>query len=133
MADSSGLLLVPVSVGELVDKITILEIKARRISDPDQLANICRERDILVAAHDDAQIENPAIAALRTHLAEVNESLWDIEDAIRDCERRGDFGEEFVALARSVYRKNDERARLKGEISRAAGSALVEEKSYRAY
>jgi hypothetical protein len=126
-------ILVPVPVGELVDKITILEIKSERMTDAAQLANVRRELVALRAAAGsiacDAQV-------LRWHTAElkrVNEMLWDIEDSIRACEAQGDFGERFVALARAVYRNNDERARLKRAINLAAGSRFVEEKSYAAY
>lgn len=126
-------ILVPISVGELIDKITILEIKSERMIDRGQLANVQRE---LVALREAGARVSCDAHTLRQHTADlkrVNETLWEIEDAIRECEARGDFGERFVALARAVYRHNDERARLKKAISLASGSRLIEEKSYAAY
>ncbi len=123
----------PVSFGELLDKIAILQIKSERMTDADKLANVRRELDALSATW----LEHPAadvrIVELRAGLKAVNERLWNIEDDIRDCERRQDFGEEFIWLARAVYFENDDRARIKKEINRALGSAYVEEKSYREY
>lgn len=124
---------VPVSVGELLDKIAILEIKAERITDPAKRANVLRELEVLREVWDASPIAGLDLADLRRALREVNERLWDIEDAIRDKERLGDFGAAFIELARSVYLENDERARIKREINRLTGSALVEEKSYREY
>lgn len=121
-------LLAPVSWGELVDKITILEIKAARIADPAKLANIRHELQALTQVRDAKGIAPPALVS---ELRRVNEQLWDIEDLIRECEERGDFGPAFVALARSVYKTNDRRAALKRQINDAMGSELVEEKSYR--
>ena len=123
---------VPVSWGEFVDKITILEIKAERIADAGKRANVetelrlLRERLGAVAA-------DPVIVRLHAALRSVNEELWVIEDDIRDRERDGDFGPRFVELARAVYRTNDRRAELKREINDALGSGIVEEKSYRPY
>lgn len=122
---------VPVSWGELIDKITILEIKNARIADPVKRANVARELAALVAARDAAGTVPPPVAALADELREVNEALWEIEDAIRECEAAGDFSARFVALARDVYRTNDRRAALKRRINQAMGSELVEEKSYR--
>ena len=121
-------LLAPVSWGELIDKITILEIKAARIADAAKLANIRRELQALIAVRD---AQGTAPAALVAELSQVNEQLWDIEDRIRECEQRGDFGAAFIELARSVYKTNDRRAALKRKINDAMGSELVEEKSYR--
>jgi hypothetical protein len=121
----------PVSWGELIDKITILEIKARRIADPAKRANVARELAALVAARDVGGALPPAIAPLADELRAVNEALWEIEDAIRDCEAAGDFSAKFVDLARRVYKTNDRRAALKRGINAALGSDLVEEKSYR--
>lgn len=121
-------LLAPVSWGELIDKITILEIKAARIADAAKLANIRRELQALIAVRD---AQGTAPAALVAELGQVNEQLWDIEDRIRECEQRGDFGAAFIELARSVYKTNDRRAALKRKINDAMGSELVEEKSYR--
>lgn len=123
---------VPISWGELIDKITILEIKARRLSEAAARTNVDRElallRDIAAPALTDAQI-----ADLADQLRRQNETLWDIEDRIRDKERAGQFDTDFIALARSVYQSNDRRGALKREINQALGSVLIEEKSYRPY
>ncbi|MBL8707542.1 MAG: hypothetical protein JNM30_22010, partial [Rhodospirillales bacterium] len=111
-----------------IDKITILEIKAARIADAAKLANIRRELQALIAVRD---AQGTAPAALVAELGQVNEQLWDIEDRIRECEQRGDFGAAFIELARSVYKTNDRRAALKRKINDAMESELVEEKSYR--
>ena len=124
---------VPVSWGELLDKITILEIKAERIADPAKTANVAKELAALCATRDAAGVDLVPLAALVGALREVNAALWRIEDDIRDCERQGDFGARFVALARDVYRTNDKRAALKRQVNEALGSELVEEKSYAAY
>ena len=124
---------VPVSWGELLDKITILEIKAERIADPAKTANVAKELAALRATRDAAGVDLAPLAALVGALREVNAALWRIEDDIRDCERQGDFGARFVALARDVYRTNDKRAALKRQVNEALGSELVEEKSYAAY
>lgn len=122
----------PVSWGELIDKITILEIKSARLSAPEALANVRRELAALEAAA--APLAGDAeLAGLRAELAQVNGVLWDIEDRIREKEAAKDFGVEFVELARSVYRTNDRRAALKREINGLTGSELVEEKSYADY
>ena len=123
----------PVSFGELLDKIAILQIKSERMTDPDKLTNVRKELDALSAtwlAHPAAQQH---IVELRAELKAVNERLWEIEDDIRACERSQDFGGEFIRLARAVYFENDDRARIKKEINRALGSAYVEEKSYQDY
>ncbi|MCD9045969.1 hypothetical protein [Luteimonas sp. MHLX1A] len=135
-------ILVPVSFGELLDKIAILQIKAERISDPAKLANVRQELSALERtwmAHP-APARTPGVEAgaaglpaLRAELKAVNERLWDIEDAIRLKDRAGEFDGEFVRLARSVYLENDERARVKKEINLLLGSGYVEEKSYRDY
>lgn len=126
-------ILVEVSAGELIDKITILEIKAAHISAPDKLANIRTELDTLIAARDQALGSPPGLAALGATLKDINQTLWEVEDAIRDCERRGDFGDAFIALARRVYHTNDRRAAVKRQINDLLGSRLIEEKSYAAY
>ena len=120
----------PCPLGELIDKITILRIKAQRIGEPEKLVNIRRELALLeqLALKDGAS--SPPIDGLTGQLAAVNARLWGIEDAIRACEREGDFGPRFVKLAQSVYRENDTRAAIKRAINTLAGSALVEEKSY---
>jgi hypothetical protein len=120
----------PCSLGELIDKITILRIKAERIREQDKLDNVRRELALLERlAHQDGP-SGPPIDCLTDKLAAVNQRLWNIEDAIRTCERNGDFGPRFVALAQSVYRENDARAAIKRAINTLANSALVEEKSY---
>ncbi|MCB9766499.1 MAG: hypothetical protein H6739_42385 [Alphaproteobacteria bacterium] len=124
---------VPLSPGELLDKITILEIKAERIQDPAKRRNVARELALLRevrAAHVPASAE---LAALVTELRGVNAQLWDIEDRIRACERQGDFGADFVQLARAVYRTNDARSAVKRRINTLLDSPIVEEKSYADY
>lgn len=125
-----SLLHVPVSLGEAVDKITILRLKSHFIREADKLANIARELQMLEEA---ARDYLPQVTDLTAALQTVNARLWQIEDEIRLCEARGDFGPEFIALARAVYYQNDERAALKRAINQALGSVLVEEKSYQAY
>jgi hypothetical protein len=122
-------ILVPVSVGELIDKITILEIKSERIKNPAQLANIERELAALRSAAD--ALDRSALAQPAVALKDINAQLWSVEDDIHECEARSDFGAQFVALARAVYRLNDERARLKRVINDISGSRYVEEKSYK--
>jgi hypothetical protein len=123
-------ILVPISVGELMDKITILEIKSERIKNPSQLENIARELSALRAVRIG---EIARLDVLSAELKRVNARLWDVEDDIRDCDARGDFGDAFVELARAVYRLNDERARIKKAINVASGSRLQEEKSYKSF
>jgi hypothetical protein len=125
-------ILVPISVGELMDKITILEIKFDRIKNSSQLENIARELGALRAVRL-GNADRAVLDPLSAELKQVNAKLWDVEDEIRECEARGEFGEPFVALARAVYRLNDERARLKQAINRASGSRLIEEKSYKSF
>jgi len=125
---------VPVSVGELLDKLTILAIKLERIEDPAKRGNIAREQAALesvVQAEGLRDLEG--VTALEQELRTVNEQLWDIEDRIRDHERQQRFDEGFIALARAVYVTNDRRAELKRRINGLSGSELVEEKSYAAY
>ncbi len=124
---------IDVAHGELVDKITILQIKSERISDPEKLANVRRELETLAAARAAAVPASAELDALGAELKAINERLWEIEDAIRDCERRQDFGPEFVALARAVYRTNDVRSEVKRRINLLCGAAFLEEKSYTAY
>lgn len=121
--------LVPVSWGELVDKITILEIKRDRIADPGANANVARELAALRQAGEQA-LGRAALAPLLANLKAVNEELWEVEDAIRQQEAQQRFGPEFIRLARAVYHHNDRRAALKREVNALLGSALVEEKSY---
>lgn len=120
---------VPVSWGELLDKLTILEIKRERIAAAEALANVSREHAALAQAGA-AALGHRQIASLFGALRSVNEELWEIEDAIRAEEAEARFGAAFVRLARAVYHKNDERAALKRRINQTLGSELVEEKSY---
>jgi tetratricopeptide (TPR) repeat protein len=120
----------PCPFGELIDKITILRLKADRIGEPGKLANIRRELALLERLAQEDGATEPPIDLLTDKLAAVNARLWTIEDAIRACEREGDFGPRFIELARSVYRENDTRAAIKRAINTLANSALVEEKSY---
>ena len=124
---------VPVSFGELLDKISILQIKSERISDPAKLVNIRAE----LSALEKTWMAHPAgvkdIAKLRAELKDINEQLWDIEDNVRLKDKAGEFDDAFIALARSVYQKNDQRARIKKDINLARGSVYVEEKSYKDY
>ncbi|PWC88329.1 hypothetical protein TSO5_22770 [Azospirillum sp. TSO5] len=126
-------ILAPVSWGELLDKITILDIKAERIADAEKLANVRREREALEAVAAQADTARPEVTAVIDDLRAVNTTLWEIEDEIRDCERAKDFGPRFVELARQVYHTNDRRAALKRDLNQMLGSELVEEKSYQAY
>jgi hypothetical protein len=127
---------VPVSWGELIDKITILEIKVARLSTQDARANAAKElgllqetaKSVLTAGQD-----HDKVAALVAQLKAVNEALWEIEDRIRDHERSGKFDADFIALARSVYKRNDERGHLKRALNLALQSELIEEKSYKPY
>jgi tetratricopeptide (TPR) repeat protein len=122
---------IPAAIGEVVDKLTILRIKAERMRDPGKRANVRRELEVVQQALREALPEaDPRIGRLAEELAEVNRTLWTVEDDIRDCERRGDFGLDFIALARSVYLTNDRRAALKRQINVAAGSQFLEEKEY---
>jgi len=125
--------LTPVSWGELIDKYTILEIKTERIEDPAKVANVRKEMEALAPLRNEAQEAQGGLAALEAELKKVNEGLWEIEDEIRDWERRRDFGTRFIELARAVYHENDKRAAWKRQINDLLGSDLVEEKSYKPY
>ena len=124
---------VPVSVGEVVDKVTILEIKSERISDSEKLRNVAAELDALRPLVSGGVFDSAELVALTDGLRAVNGELWDIEDNIRAEEAAGRFGERFIELARAVYVTNDRRAELKKKINLATGSQLVEEKSYEDY
>ena len=126
-------LTVPISAGELIDKITILEIKSERIRSAAKLANVRVELDLLDATWRADPAAGKDIAGERAALRRVNEALWDIEDRIRLKEKAKAFDGEFVELARSVYIRNDERAEIKRAINEKLGSTLVEEKSYEDY
>ena len=124
---------VPVSWGEVIDKITILEIKSEKLTAPDALANVRTELALLAGVAREALAENDRLSDLKSQLQSVNQALWDIEDEIRGKEARQEFDDGFIALARSVYRKNDERAAIKRRINDLLGSGIVEEKSYKSY
>ena len=124
---------VDVSVGEFLDKMTILEIKSERIKDEGKLLNVNRELELLRTIWAGSSLSSENTGDLVPDLKAVNERLWEIEDDIRRQEAAGTFGEEFIRLARSVYQQNDERARIKYELNRRLGSDLVEEKYYPDY
>jgi hypothetical protein len=126
-------ILVPISPGELLDKITILRIKSARISDAGKLANVRLELELLERTWRESGFAAVDIAADEKALQDINQKLWDIEDRIRDQEAEGRFDADFVELARAVYFSNDERAAIKKRINLALGSRIVEEKSYRPY
>ena len=133
MPNNGGAILAPVAIGELIDKITILEIKAQRIRDPTKAANVRNELQLLTDARARFAIAGSNIDRLAAELRRINENLWEIEDQIRDCERENNFGPRFVELARSIYRTNDCRAELKRQLNELAGSSIIEEKSYARY
>jgi hypothetical protein len=124
---------IPISPGELLDKITILQIKAERISDPVKVANVKTELEMLTRVWDEAVEADADITALTAELKSINESLWEIEDDIRDEERNKRFGDRFIELARAVYVTNDERANAKKKVNLHLNSTIVEEKSYQDY
>lgn len=126
-------ILVPVSPGELLDKITILEIKSERMDDPQKVANVGHELGLLGKIWSDSITENTTISGLHRLLKAINEELWEIEDDIRNEERHNRFGERFVELARAVYVTNDKRAQAKKDVNLHFGSDIVEEKSYKDY
>jgi hypothetical protein len=126
-------ILIPISPGELLDKITILQIKAERIADPVKVANVKTELEMLEKVWREAVADDDVIRALSAELKSVNEALWEIEDDIRDEERNKRFGERFIELARAVYVTNDERANAKKKVNLHLNSSIVEEKSYQDY
>ncbi len=121
---------VPIAPGELIDKLTILRLKTEQIRDPDKRKNILHEQAVLDAVAQSQIAASPELTNLWDALYRINKALWHVEDDIRSCEARGDFGEAFIALARKVYITNDERADVKKQINLLLGSAIVEEKSY---
>lgn len=125
-------ILAPVSIGELADKITILEIKAERIGDAQKLVNVRTELDGLLPLWAPLADAQPEMAELKIALREANTRMWDVQDALRAKEAAQDFGDEFVELARAVARHNGDRVEVKNRINRLAGSRFVEEKQYRA-
>ena len=131
------MILAPVSVGEIFDKLSILQIKEKKISDPIKLSNVkieikeLNKSIISLDIYDKSSQE--ALDALKTKLYETNFKLWDIEDALRELESQKKFEQEFISLARQVYITNDKRAEIKKEINRLTGSDIVEEKHYSEY
>jgi len=126
-------ILVPISPGELLDKITILQIKTERMDDPEKIANVTIELNALNTVWQNSVTEDETVKQLHLELKTINEALWDIEDDIRDEERSKNFGDKFIELARSVYVTNDKRAEAKKKLNLHLGSELVEEKSYQEY
>lgn len=126
-------ILVPISPGELIDKITILQIKSERMSDATKVANVRVELQLLESTWRDASRDKPDITAEWAALKKINEKLWVVEDDIRDKERAREFDAKFIDLARAVYVINDERAAVKKQINSKLGSRIVEEKSYKEY
>jgi hypothetical protein len=127
-----SVILTPTSPGDLIDKITILQIKRERFTDPAKLVNVHRELEVLEQTRTRSLPPSPELSKLSASLKDINEKLWDVEDDIRLCDRAGDFGPRFIQLARSVYQHNDIRCALKRQINELLGSELVEEKGYRA-
>ena len=123
-------ILVPTAPGELIDKLTILRLKSEKITDPLKLGNVRHEQAELQKTADAALAPSAALYALWEQLYQINAALWVIEDDIRDCESRADFGPDFIRLARAVYVTNDNRAAVKKQINLLLGSAIIEEKSY---
>lgn len=123
-------ILVPTAPGELVDKLTILRLKSERISDAEKLANVRLEKDVLQGTADTHLTPSAELDTLWEALYQINAALWVIEDDIRACEARKDFGQTFIDLARAVYVTNDQRAAVKKKINLHLGSDLIEEKSY---
>ena len=121
---------IEVGPGEMIDKITILAIKSERMTAPEKLKNVRHELSVLQKAKQENIAPSAELDQLEQKLKQVNESLWEIEDDIRQCEADQDFGEKFIALARSVYIENDKRAELKKEINLLVGTDIIEEKSY---
>ena len=126
-------ILIPISPGELLDKITILQIKSERITDAAKVANVKTELGMLEQVWREAVDDDDQIRALKRELKSINEALWEIEDDIRDEERNRRFGERFIELARAVYVTNDERGNAKKKVNLHLNSSIVEEKSYQDY
>ena len=126
-------ILIPISPGELLDKITILQIKSERISDATKVGNVRTELGMLEQVWSDTVEDDEQIRALSDELKSINEALWEIEDDIRDEERNKRFGDRFIELARAVYVTNDERANAKKKVNLHLNSSIVEEKSYQDY
>jgi hypothetical protein len=121
---------VQISWGELIDKMTILEIKERQLTSSEAVANVRRELSAVRAVVQDIQLKEPSLANLTSELQAINEALWEVEDRIRSKEALKSFDQEFIELARSVYNRNDERAAIKRKINRLLNSEIIEKKSY---
>ena len=126
-------ILIPMSPGELLDKITILQIKSERIKEANKVANVMVELEALNTVWMESVEQDETVTNIHNELKAINEELWDIEDDIRDEERNRNFGDKFVSLARSVYVTNDKRAEAKKKLNTYLGSNIVEEKSYQDY
>lgn len=124
---------VPVSPGEVLDKITILEIKSERIDDPEKVANVKRELELLQTTWQQSVNVDDTVKRIHAEMKAINEELWEIEDDIRDKEKAREFDEVFIKLARAVYVTNDKRANAKKDLNLYLGSEIVEEKSYQDY
>ena len=131
--NTTNKILSEISAGELMDKITILEIKKVKITDPVKQAIINKELDSLHITYQTSLTPSPELEEQITKLKNINLALWNIEEEKRECERQKDFGDTFVQLARSVYIENDNRAKIKAEINRLTNSTISEVKSYKAY
>ena len=124
---------VPISLGELIDKITILRIKSNKINSNEAQKNIKLELEKLEHILNETMLINTNLKNFETKLSKINQSLWDIEDQLREKEKEKKFDKKFISLARMVYYKNDERAKIKRMINKNFGSELIEEKSYTQY
>ena len=131
--NTTNKILSEISAGELMDKITILEIKKFKITDPEKQVIINKELNSLHSTYQTSLTPSPELQEQITKLKNINLTLWDIEEGKRECERQKDFGDSFVQLARSVYIENDNRAKIKAEINRLTNSTISEVKSYKAY
>ena len=131
--NTTNKILSEISAGELMDKITILEIKKVKIADPEKQVIINKELNSLHSTYQTSLTPSPELQEQITKLKNINLTLWDIEEGKRECERQKDFGDSFVQLARSVYIENDNRAKIKAEINRLTNSTISEVKSYKAY
>jgi hypothetical protein len=131
--NTTNKILSEISAGELMDKITILEIKKVKITDPEKQVIINKELNSLHSTYQTSLTPSPELQEQITKLKIINLKLWDIEEGKRECERQKDFGDSFVQLARSVYIENDNRAKIKAEINRLTNSTISEVKSYKAY
>ena len=131
--NTTNKILSEISAGELMDKITILEIKKVKITDPEKQVIINKELNSLHSTYQTSLTPSPELQEQITKLKTINLILWDIEEGKRECERQKDFGDKFIQLARSVYIENDNRAKIKAEINRLTNSTISEVKSYKAY